>query len=177
MDHAWPRRIAIVGPTGSGKSTLARRIGRRVGCEHVELDALFHEAGWTPAETEAFRARVEARLSGPAWVVDGNYASVRDLTWGRADLLIWLDFPLPLVLWRLFWRVMRRSLRREMLWNGNAESLRTHFLTRESLFLWAVQSHRPRRRTYPAQLAAHGPAVARIRSPREMERWLRGRGL
>lgn len=172
-----PRRIAIIGPTGSGKSTLARRIGRRLGCEHVELDALFHEPGWTPAETEAFRARAASRLSGPAWIVDGNYAVVRDLTWGRADLIIWLDFPLPLVLWRLFWRVMRRGLRHEMLWNGNSDSLRTHFLTRESLFLWAVQSHRRRRRTYPAQLAAQAAAVARVRSPRELERWLRERGL
>jgi hypothetical protein len=107
-------------------------------------------------------------------VSDGNYRATRDLTWGRAELIVWLDYPLHVVMRQLFWRTMRRWRRREVLWNGNRESLRTHFMTRNSLFLWALRSWWRHRRTYPGQLAGeyrHVPVV-RIRSPHDLDRWL-----
>ena len=64
-------------------------------------------------------------------------------------MLVWLDYSLPLIMWRLWWRVLRRALRREVLWNGNRERLWTHFFSRKSLFLWALQTHRRIRATYP----------------------------
>jgi hypothetical protein len=59
---------------------------------------------------------------------------------------------------------------REELWNGNRESLRNAFLSRNSIFLFALRSYRPRRRSYPERLAAF-PHV-RLRSKREVERFL-----
>jgi adenylate kinase family enzyme len=94
--------------------------------EFVELDALFWGAAWTPAEPAVFRARVEAAIAGPAWVVAGNYGAVRDLLWARADTIVWLDYSLPLVLGRLTARTLRRAITREMLWNGNRENLWEH---------------------------------------------------
>jgi hypothetical protein len=53
------------------------------------------------------------------------------------------------------------------------------FFSRDSIFLWALTSHPRHRREYPVLLArpenAH-LAVVRLRSPRETERWLAGRG-
>ena len=60
-----------------------------------------------------------------------------------------------------------------MLWNGNRELLRNHFFSKQSLYLWALQTHRRHRREYPQHFAAlSGVRVVRIRSPRQLERWL-----
>ncbi len=168
-------RIAIVGTTGSGKTTLARQLAMRFGIPQIELDALHWGPNWDPAPVEVLRERTTRALSGETWVADGNYSTVRGIVWGRADTLIWLDYPLRVILWRLLRRSLRRSLLREELWNGNRETLRAQFASRESLFLWVLQTYWRRKREYPALLAkpeyAH-LAVVRLHSPGETHRWL-----
>jgi adenylate kinase family enzyme len=167
----------VVGTTGSGKTTLAGRLAIRMGIPHVELDALYWEPGWVPAEPEVFRERVAQALSGAAWTTDGNYSRVRDIIWGRADTVVWLDYALPVILRRIVWRTLRRVVRREELWNQNRQRFGNALFSRDSIVLWAVQTYRRRRREYPVLLSqpehAH-LAVVHLRSPREAERWLDG---
>src|SRR5436853_4183216 len=97
-----PQRLVVIGTSGSGKTPLAGEIARRLALPHVELDALHWEPNWTEAPLERFRQRVEAAILGDRWVVDGNYNSkVRDLVWSRAEVLVWLDYPLSLIMMRL----------------------------------------------------------------------------
>jgi adenylate kinase family enzyme len=171
----FPRRIVVIGSSGSGKTTVARRIAAMAGLPHVELDALHWEPNWTPASTDVFRERVASALAGDAWVVDGGYAQVRDLTWGRAEHMIWLDYTLARALYQLTLRTFRRRFRNEELWNGNRERLRHFFFSRESLYLWVLKSHGGRRRRYPQYLQQpemRHLTVARLRTPREMEEHL-----
>jgi len=101
---------------------------------------------------------------------------VRDLIWRRADTLVWLDYRLSLIMWRLIVRTFRRVATREVLWNGNRErELSAHFFSRDSIFLWALRTYGLRRREYPALLAS--PAYAHLRavrlpSPRATHLWL-----
>ncbi len=170
-----PRRIVVIGTSGSGKTTTARQLAQRLGCPHVELDALHWEPNWTEAPLDVFRTRVAEALAGDAWVTDGNYSQVRDIAWGRADTVVWLDYSLPVVLWRVVWRTLRRSLTREELWSGNRESLRKALFSRDSIVLWSLQTYHRRRREYPALFArpeyAH-LAVVRLPSPRATREWL-----
>lgn len=163
-------RFVVVGTTGCGKSVLAQQLSRLYGVPHVELDAFNWEPNWTTASTDLFRQRVEQALRGSGWVVDGNYSEVRDLVWPRGTTLVWLDYPLGIIMWRTF----RRIVSREELWNGNRERLRNQLFSRDSLFLYAVRSHRKRRKTYPLFLQqpehAHLSAV-RLRSPQETRGW------
>ncbi|MGH2349824.1 MAG: AAA family ATPase [bacterium] len=169
------RRIAVVGTTGSGKTTLAREIAGRLGIPHVELDALNWGPNWTEASREVFRQRVADALAGEAWVVDGNYSAARDLIWPRADTVVWIDYPLWLILWRLLLRTFQRTLTGEELWSGNRERFRDQFFSRNSLFVWALQTYRTRRRNYPRLLSQPEHAhlkLVRLRSRRATEVWL-----
>src|SRR4051794_6645342 len=111
------RRIAVVGPSGVGKSTMATALAKRLGLPHVELDALHWEPNWTEANPEVLRERVTQALSGPGWIVDGNYSKLRDLIWGQAELVVWLDFTLSVVMRRLFRRTVARAVKRQELWS------------------------------------------------------------
>jgi len=164
-----------VGTTGSGKTRLARRIARHLAITHVELDALHWGPNWTPAPTEPFRERTAQALSEDAWVVDGNYGKVRDIVWSRADTVVWLDYPLLVILARLAWRTLRRIITREELWQGNREHFAAQFASRDSLFLWALRTYPRRRREYPWVLERPEYAhliVVHLRSPRAARDWL-----
>ncbi len=52
----------------------------------------------------------------------GTYdAMLGDLVLERAETLVWLDLPVPLVLWRLLRRTHHRHKHKTVLWAGNAE--------------------------------------------------------
>lgn len=167
----------MVGATGVGKSTLAEGLAHGLDVPFVELDALFWGPAWTPAAPADFRARVDAATASPAWVIAGNYRAVRDLLWPRADTIVWLDYPFPLVLGRLAARTLRRGITRETLWNGNRENLWEHAMvwSERSLFHWLFTTFWRYRREFPALFRepAHAHArVVHLRSPRAARKWL-----
>ncbi|MCA1843265.1 MAG: (d)CMP kinase, partial [Actinobacteria bacterium] len=63
--------MSVVGNSGSGKSTLAVALASRLGVPCLELDAVFHQPGWTELPVGEFRARVADAAAGHAWVIDG----------------------------------------------------------------------------------------------------------
>jgi adenylate kinase family enzyme len=175
-DTFSPCRVVVGGTTGSGKTSMAAAVACILNVPHVELDALNWLPGWKESPLDEFRARVAQALSGPAWVVDGNYSrQVRHLTWGKAEALVWLDYSLPVIWWRLLRRTVRRTLSRELLWGTNRETWRGTFLAKDSLFLFAITSSRRHRQEFPLALArpeyAHLCAI-RLRTPREGEQFL-----
>jgi adenylate kinase family enzyme len=166
-----PPRIAVVGTTCSGKTTVAKRLAEQHGVPHVELDALHWGPDWSEPTGEDFRRRVEEALATDGWVVDGGYhGKLGDLVLEQADLIVWLDPPLPAILARLWTRTLRRIRGGEELWGGNRETWRGAFLSRDSLFLWALKTHRPRRKRYEERLAPFD--VVRLRSAAETNAWL-----
>jgi len=169
------RRIVIAGVSGNGKTTLGRRLALKLGVPFTELDALMHQPGWVPAETETFRLEVEAVMdASDGWVLDGMYQQqLGDLVLRRAHTLIWLDQPLPLVLGRLVRRAVTDIVTKRDLFNGNRQTWRFAFFTRDSLIGFAIKSHFKRRREWPAAIGAPpNLEIVRLRSPREVERWL-----
>lgn len=177
------RRVAVVGTTGSGKSTLAAALASLLGVPHVELDALAWGPAWVQVPHDLFRARLEKATRGDGWVVDGNYSRARDLVWPRAEMVVWLDYPLRTVLGQLLRRTLRRVLAHEELWSGNRETLRTALFSRDAILIWALKTYWRRRREYPELLSRPEHAhlqVVRHRSPRAAARWLaalRGSGI
>jgi shikimate kinase len=166
-------RIAIIASaSGNGKTTLGRAAAQRLGVPFVELDALVHGPGWAETSDDELRRRVAPIVGSDGWVIDGTYEwKLGTLVLDGADTVVWLDLPVRVWLPRLLRRTGRRLARREEIFNGNRESLRSAFWGRRSLFAWAFRQHRARRRAWPAQLARY--PLVRLRSPEEVERWLR----
>jgi adenylate kinase family enzyme len=115
-------RIAITGPSGSGKTTLAMELARVLDIQHIEIDALHHGPNWESCGPEVLRERVAAATEGDGWVTDSTYhRMLGNLIIERADILVWLDLPIPLVMWRLLRRTHVRNRDKIELWNGNFE--------------------------------------------------------
>jgi adenylate kinase family enzyme len=172
-------RIIVIGTTGSGKSTLAEQLAKKLDLDFIELDALYWKPNWVGAPDEVFRERVENAMRSGRWVMAGNYSRARDVSWPHAEAAIWLDYPLGLILWRLWVRSWRRWRTKELLWGTNRERLWPHFMlwSDESLFKWAFKTYWRRKREYPLLFASPEYAhlkVLRFQSPRETEEWLAG---
>jgi adenylate kinase family enzyme len=169
------KRIQVLGTSGSGKTTLARSVAVRLGFDHVELDAIHWQAGWTARPKDQFRAAVTSALAGEAFVVDGHYSSILgDVVRRRVDTVLWLDYPFALVMRQVVDRTLRRVALRQTLWNGNRESLRLT-LSKDSIILWVVQTHGRRARELPREFespAYAGATVIRFRNPTQVKRWL-----
>lgn len=167
------RKVAVVtSASGSGGTTVGREIARRLDVPFHELDALFWKPGWVESSGEELRAKVEPIVATDAWVIDGSYQSkIGPLVLGNADLVVWIDLPLYVWLPRLVRRTFARAWRREELWEGNYESLRRGFLSRDSLLLFALRTYRARRRTYPERFGSYD--VVRLRSQPEVDAFLR----
>lgn len=168
------QRVAIVGSSCAGKSTLAAKLSRQGKLPHIELDALFWGPDWTETPPEEFRARVDDATRANRWVCDGNYSPIRDLVWQRADTLVWLDYSLTLVGWRAVRRTLGRSVSGRPLYNGNRETFRRSFASRDSILLWVLQSFHQRRRELAEHLvrAEHAHlTVFRHRHPQQTRAW------
>jgi adenylate kinase family enzyme len=176
------QHIVVIGSTGAGKSTLAKALAKIIGGDFIELDALHWEPNWTEAAPEVFQERIETAISSEVWVVAGNYQSVRDIVWKRADAILWLDYPFHLVFWRMITRTIRRAVTREQLWNGNRENFWDHLKlwSDQSLVHWLFKTYWMRKREYPMLFALPQNAhltVIRFTHPAPAEKWLRGLSL
>ena len=178
MKSSFPyRRFVVVGTTSSGKSTLAERLAVELELDFIELDALHWEPNWVEAPVEVFRSHVERATQAQAWVAAGNYHVVRDLVWPRAEAVIWLDYSLWVIFWRLWRRTQKRILFKEELWNGNRERLWTQLKiwSDESLFHWLFKTYWRRKREYPQLFIQPEYSHLKIfyfKTPKDADDWL-----
>lgn len=140
------QRIYIFGSSGSGKTTLAKSLANKFNLQRIELDSIYHQAGWQPLPVSDFRAQVQAEISNLRWVVDGNYSVVRDLVLEKCDTIICLDYSRSFVMQRLVKRTISRIRNKTELWNGNREKFWFMFSPNKekNLLLWAWTTHKRR---------------------------------
>ena len=164
-----PRRIAVIGCSGSGKSTLAARIAAQRGLPYIATDPVFWAPGWTPTPSSEVTAWLRAAAAAEAWVMDGNFEDRRDILWDRAELIVWIDLPLGVTLWRGARRNLGWWLTGAKVWGGLPMTLRKAL----GGLRHTLASHGLKRRAYPAFLAAYPPGkVVRLASARAVAAWL-----
>ncbi|MGO4256238.1 AAA family ATPase [Marmoricola sp. RAF53] len=170
-----PRRVLVNGSSGGGKTTLAAALAVDLDLPHTEIDALFHGPGWVPRPE--FLDDVAELAASPAWITEWQYSAAQPVLLPRCDLMVWLDTPRPVAMWRVIRRTVRRRLRREILWNGNIEGpLREVFTDPEHIIRWAWSSH-PRAAQRVEAVLCDRPELPVVRlRPGDVARWRAGLG-
>jgi adenylate kinase family enzyme len=167
------KRVCLISTaSGCGKTTTGRMPAERLGVPFYELDGLYHGPNWTPATREELLAKVEPIVASETWVIDGTYRGlIGDVVPQAADVVVWLDLPVRVWLPRLVRRSARYVIGKQELWSGNRERWRDVLHPTNSVVIYALRNFRKTRRTLDAELARF--RVARLRSPREVECFLR----
>ena len=148
------QRIIVIGCTSSGKSTVARALSKKLDLPYIDLDDLHHLPGWIERPSEEFRTMAAAATRGEKWICAGNYYSrVQDITWPKADTLIWLDMPFWPNFWKLLTRTFKRAYTGETICNGNKETLSKQFFTSDSILWWLIKTWSRNRSKYGAIFA------------------------
>jgi adenylate kinase family enzyme len=169
-------RIRVVGTSGAGKTTTARAIARTLGVPSFELDAIHWLPEWHERDPDEFRAIVlDFATTRPRWVIDGNYSSrLGDALDDITDAYVWLDLPRWQVTLAVLGRTIRRGVTREELWSNNREHL-SSLLKRdplENIVRWSWTQHHLQRQRYEAKSQTTSHDWIRLRSRREVKRFL-----
>lgn len=160
-------RVLIIGPCGAGKSTLATKLGPKLGLPVFHMDQLKWKPGWIEGSDAELSHKLDLAIAGDRWLIDGNYGGTLALRLGRADTVVYLDYPVSMCVRQLLRRIrMYRGRSRPDMPEGCPERL-------DLAFLWYVLrwNHGPRIRT-EQRLIGHEDKIIRLRSPAQLDHWL-----
>ena len=169
-------RYVVMGSTGTGKTTFAARLARKLNVPHIEGDTLIWLPGWQRRAPADFAADVERQTAAEAWVFDGCYSdAVMQPVWERAQTIIWLDYPRWQIHWQVFKRCIGDIISGRNVWNGNRETWKRAFFSRQSILLYSLKSYGEHRRAFMEIVEARhkqGQTVQAFRSATQAENFL-----
>lgn len=142
------KRIIVAGVSGSGKTHTARVISKLLNIPHFDLDNYYWESGWVGKDRQQFNEIVSDLTSNNTWVISGNFSNTEMPIFERCDHIIWLDYSIFRCLAQSFARSIRRIIKKEPCCNGNFESFRQLFFSKNSIILWVLTSYNKRRTFY-----------------------------
>ena len=166
------QRVMIIGQPGSGKSWLAVQLGARLGLPVHHMDHIHWQSGWVErgvAEKARLCAAIEAQ---EAWVFEGNFTTTAANRAARADLLVWLDLPVGLRLWRVTRRkILGFGRQRPDMAPGCPERLGREVWTFYH-YIWATRQSGRARIAEVVAAARPGPEIVRLRHAHEVTEFL-----
>lgn len=158
----------VIGAPGAGKSVLARRLGGLTGLPVVHIDHIHWLPGWVERDKAEKIRMIRAAEAQEEWIIEGGLSATYAERLARAELLVWLDLPVALRLWRVTTRMLRWYGRaRPDLTPGCAEQFSVEFYR-----YILVSRRRNRKRMADLANAADPTPVRRLRSPRAVTDWL-----
>lgn len=161
------QRLLVVGPCGAGKSTLATALSSKLGVPVYHMDQLNWRPGWVESSKDEIRQRLAEIVATDRWLIDGTYGGTLGERLGRADTVVYLDYPISLCVTRLLRRIWTyRGRTRPDMTKGCPERFDLGFLF--YLMRW---NSGPRLRL-DAQLKGHENKIVRLNSPDELENWM-----
>ena len=163
------KRILVIGSGGAGKSTVARRLGKVLDLEVHHLDKFYWRPGWVETPPEEWRETVTKLIAGESWIIDGNYSGTLELRLQKCDMIVFLDMPRLLCLWRIVKRnLLYRNGGRPDIAEGCPEQLNFEFVS------WVWNYPRRSRPKIVRLLGEHakGKRIVWLRSNGEVEEFL-----
>jgi len=97
-------KIAIVGSPGSGKSTFAFKLHTVLHIPLFHLDQYFWQPGWQKPDRQEFKKTHQELCDAKEWIIEGMTISLFEYRMRQADIIIFLDVPLYICLYRILKR-------------------------------------------------------------------------
>lgn len=162
-------KIAIVGSPGSGKSTLARMLGRIMHLDVWHLDAILWKPNWMLASKEE-QGEIQSQLvKKDGWIIDGNYDSTLDIRLKPVDMIIFLDMPRCLCLYRVLKRrLMYHNRSRPDMQEGCKEKIDIQFLK----WVWEFPANKRQGLLDKLSQLEQDKQIVQLRSSREVKAFL-----
>ncbi|KIN66991.1 IstB domain protein ATP-binding protein [Sulfitobacter donghicola DSW-25 = KCTC 12864 = JCM 14565] len=153
---------------------MALQIGAKTGLPVFHLDQIFWMPNWAQRPEAEKLARVAEIEAKDSWVIEGVISETFPNRMARCDMLIWLDLPLSLRLWRVIRRTFhyrgrsRPDMPVDCVQRFDAKTM--SFLK----FLW--QDHRAAQQRMVDSISAHGQGVKlyHLQSLREVRAFVQG---
>lgn len=104
----------ILGPSGSGKSYLSKILSKMLKIKPYDLDDIFWlkkaERKYDVKRNEQERDNLLKQITKKdSWIIEGCYSSWVESSIKRSDLVIWLDPPFYILVYRLILRFLKRK--------------------------------------------------------------------
>lgn len=164
------KRIMIVGGSGSGKSTLARQVGAITNLPVVHIDKMYWLPNWVLRDGDDMRSLIDDAAAKATWVFEGNHSKSFSGRGDRADMIVFLDLPRRVRLWRVLTRfVTHIGQTRDDMGEGCNERLELDFLVN---FVWRYHK---RGRLVPLRLIEtyrDKTRIEHLRTPRDVRAFL-----
>ncbi|WP_125708866.1 topology modulation protein [Lacticaseibacillus porcinae] len=101
-------KIMVIGSPGAGKTTLIHKIIAATGWPLLSLDHEWHQSDYSESAKIKFRrTQQQFMATHDNWVIDGNYAGSMDLRLAQADMVLWLQVPRVVAIYRILKRSWR----------------------------------------------------------------------
>ncbi len=106
-----PNKIAILGNSGSGKSTLASKLGQGLSLPVHHIDLHFYVEEAQLLTDKEWTQRLTTILAKDKWVVEGGGDNL-ELRIEKADIVVFIDIPTYVCLWRIVKRYVLYKLQK-----------------------------------------------------------------
>lgn len=169
-------RLAVIGTSGAGKSTLAKKVSKKLSIKYIEQDKYYWLPNWQTVPIGRFMESIRKEISEESWTICGNHSNFQEEIWKRATHLVWLNYPLSLLLTRGLRRTIRRVFLKETCCNGNHEGFRHAFLSKNSILWWILTTYKDRIEKYEnAKYVGkfNHLEFLEFKNPKETENWLK----
>lgn len=103
-------RILLIGCSGSGKSTLTRELAKKLDLPVLHLDRIWHATNYDDDAKQFLRqTQLDFIAKNDYFIIDGNYTGTMDCRIPHANLIIWLQIPRRLAMYRIIMRSIKRK--------------------------------------------------------------------
>jgi adenylate kinase family enzyme len=167
------KKISVIGDTGSGKTTFAQVLAEKLDLPFYEADKYRFKNGIKRPD-EDYLQDIAGITSEGKWVFDGAHTIAASIAWTRADLVLYLKFPIRILFFRTLKRAIKRLVRGEKYVHGGKESLHNLF-GKEGLIRNFYSKIKERRAGYQRQfekIGINNINLIIVRSPAELEKYL-----
>jgi adenylate kinase family enzyme len=115
-----PSRIMLFGRPGSGKSTFANALHKITGLPLHHLDKYYFVENWVERDRQEFLDIQQSIVDTDSWIIDGNSIKSLEMRYAKADLVLYVNFPR----WICLYRILKRILFPNTKINDRAEGCR-----------------------------------------------------